>query len=196
MGFEYKTLTTEDIQKANSYIPLMKKMEIVSTISERCFETLNITAGVDGNTIAMPPVYREDTALKSRYLMAIFVIYYLNDHIETENDQDEYLIAVDEYDKYAGGHIFEQLNRFKSDVNLRDKCYEMFNDYKDVCWRLDKAIQGLLVAMNDPVSRIMATITSNMSPEAVESTMAGFKEAQTTLEQLKGRIDEKAQEED
>ena len=188
MKYEYRILTAEDIEKAESYIPLLKKMELVSAISEKCFETLNITANSESTQMAMPPVYREDTFRKSRYLMGIFAKLYLKDEIGTEGD-DEYFIAVDEYDKYAGGHIFEQLNRFKSDAKLRDKCFDMFNDYKDICWRLDNSMKGLMTAMNDPVSRAIASITTSMTPDSIQNAVAGFETAQHELENLKDRLE-------
>lgn len=188
MEYEYRILTANDINKAKTYVPLVKKMDIVSTISERCFETLNITANADGSQMPMPPVYRENTFIKSRYLMGIFAKLYLCDEFGVEGD-DEYLMAVDEYDKYAGGHIFEQLNRFKSDATIRDKCFDMFNDYKDICWRLDNSIKGLMLAMNDPVSRAMATITSSMTPDSIQNAVSGFETAQHELENLKERLE-------
>ena len=178
---EYKVITREELLKANTYVPFMEKASFVIKNSEKCFDTLNIMANTNDESKAMPPLYRVGEFAKSRYLMCALAKLYLKDEVGTV-DGDEWLMAIDEYDKYAGGHIFEQINKFKSDAELRDICFNLLNDYKDLAKKFDSAINGLLIAMNDPVSRAVSYLATATTPENIQESM-------NELEKLKGEMD-------
>ena len=61
---------------ARTYIPLMKKAEIVSHCAERCIDRVVVNTGEKfrGDT---PPMYRENGQRKRRYLMGILAKAYL-----------------------------------------------------------------------------------------------------------------------
>jgi len=190
-------LTEEDIRNANAYVPLATKMEFVRYVAERCFDQLEISTnngGKDKNS-PLPSCYKVNTDKKTRYLMAALVGLYLGKKFKREEektehnpDPDKWLMAIDEYDIYAGGHIFDQLNRMKNNVELRDKCFDIQADYSDLKYRLESDIKGLLGAMNDSASRLMAYIELASSPDEIKKAMDAMTENQEMLDQyLAGR---------
>lgn len=164
-------ITPETISKANSYAPLAKKLEFVQYAAERCFTALNITASLnDMQTKTMPSMYKINTGLKSRYLMGAFLKLYLNEeYIPVEGD--EWLLAQDDYDNYRSGHIFNEMNRLKSNNDIRDKVFDILSDFKELTAMLEEDLSESLTAMNDPVSRIYMTFTEMLAPEQVKQML-------------------------
>ena len=71
---EYLKLTEQDMKESKTYLPLADKMVFVEYAADRCFDRMNVTMD-DGTGLNLPmaPMYKENTALKSRYLMGALV---------------------------------------------------------------------------------------------------------------------------
>lgn len=178
-------LTEEDIKNAEHYVTLTDKMAFVRTVAERCFDSLSISANNNGSENALPSCYKVNTDKKSRYLMGAFVGMYLRKPFKSEGDEDKWLMAVDEYDIYAGGHVFEQLNRMKNVAGYRDKCYDIQADYSDLKYRLESDIKGLLVALNDSASRLLAYIEASASPAEMQKALEAMNANQKLLDKFR-----------
>lgn len=183
---EYRKLTEQDVKKANTYVPLSAKIAFVEYAAERCFDRLNVTmndgAGLD---LPMAPMYKENMALKSRYLMGALVKSYLGkDYEPVEND--DWLMAQDDYDRWAGGHIFNQLERMKGcGGQVREIVFDLLADYRDLEKRLTVEVRGMLAVMNEPVNRIISTMQSQTTPEAFARGKAKLEELTAELEEYK-----------
>lgn len=164
-------VTKEQMESVNTYVPVRIKSNWVSLVSERCIDQVNINAPINGEMRDMPPMYKENSELKSRYLMGAFVKFYLRGTFEPCKDNDDALMSDTEYDKWAGGHIFAQIERFKSDKDLRDTCFNMLNDFKDLERRLNVECHALLNAMNDSVSRELIVTQASVTPDAFQELM-------------------------
>ena len=164
-------LTKETLFHANTYLPIEEKTAFISKYAERCFDRLSITTGND----EMPPMYMENTALKSRYMMYALVVKYLG----VEQEAEDALMSVEDYDKYAGSHIIMQIERFKKDKELCDICYDLLSDYFDLVKRFENQIRGLLAVQNDMVVRQQVLMQTTMQ------------ELPQVLEQLKGLQEKK-----
>ena len=142
-------LTPEMVRGARAYLPIQEKYEFSLEYAKNCFDRLQIAAGDE----QMPPIYAENPALKARYLMYVFVARYLG--IETECEpKNAALMTEEEYDRFAGSHIFQQLERIKkSNESLRDKCFDLLADYYDLCRMFSTAVHGYLDVQNDIVTR-------------------------------------------
>lgn len=160
-------ITEEMINAANDYVPAAEKANLAEEIAEKCFDKLNVTVG--GN--AMPPMYKESSMLKNRYLMGAFIKLYLGIDFETE-DGDALLISMREYDKYAGSHIFNQMERMKSKAALRDKCFDIMGDYKILEKTVNTEVYAMLNAMNDFLGRAVLHIGTMATPEAVQEALS------------------------
>lgn len=183
--FETYKLTIDDIKDANTYVPTIDKMAFIRVVAEKCFDTLDITTNKDNTTEnrSLPSCYKVNTDKQSRYLMGALVKLYLNKDFEPESENDIWLMSIPEYDMYAGGHIFEQLNRMKGNGDIRDKCYDIIADYSELKYRLTSDIKGLLNAMNDSASRILAYIEAASSPAEMQKAMEAMKENQEILDE-------------
>ena len=160
------------MQNAESYVPIRKKTEFVHYCAERCFDKLNITAASGNDTLSsMPPMWKENPELKARYMMGGLLKLYLKQNPQTD-ENDEWLLTEQEYDRWAEAHILNQIERMKSNASLRDKCFDLLQDYKTLEKMLNTEVYGLIRAMNDSVSRIIAQIQASTTPESMKNAMA------------------------
>lgn len=186
-------ITENDLRNANTYVPLMKKVEFVDQCATACFDRLTITP--DGSMgAALPYMYKENSQIKSRFLMGALVKLYLSkDFVPAEGT--EFLMSADDYDRYAGAHIFNQIERMKGKgVELRDIAFDLLHDFKDLEKRLNSEIYGLLQAQNDVVSRFQLLMTAQTSPEAFAAQRAELDALMKEFEALKQGRSEETQE--
>ena len=191
-------ITAEQMARVNTYLPLRAKTEWVELVAEKCMSRVQMSASLNDMAVDLPPMYKENAELKSRYLMGVFVRLYLRGSWEVAEDEDEWLMPIEEYDKWAGGHIFAQIEKFKAEKELRDICFNLLNDYKDLELRLKAEIRDMMAIMNDPASRQMASQQMSMTPEAMEMAIEELNKAQEALkvyEENRKEAIEKAEEE-
>ena len=181
---EYLKLTEQDMKESKTYLPLADKMVFVEYAADRCFDRMNVTMD-DGTGLNLPmaPMYKENTALKSRYLMGALVRAYLGKSYEPV-EGDDWLMAQDDYDRWAGSHIFNQLERMKGcGGQVREIVFDLLADYRDLEKRLTAEMRGMRVVMNEPVNRIIATMQSQTTPEA-------FAQGKERLDELTAELEE------
>ena len=183
-------LSEEDIKKAADYVPIVDKVAFVNEVSMRCFNKLEITAeGTGSQGIAMPPMYSENTELKSRYLMGAFVKMYLKKDIEP-CEGENWLLSRDDYDRWAGHHIFNQVERLKqgTSAECKNKCFDIIQDYKDLEKRLSTEIYGQLQVMNDVCPRLRMMIEEGSTPEAMQDAMRQLGDLKKELESYTRKV--------
>lgn len=142
------TITDEDIRQAADYLANAVKEQWVSETAPKCLDKYNIE--VDGE--ALPPMYAVNSGRKARYLMAAFCMAYLRKEVKSDK-KDGDLMDEEEYDLWAGNHVFCQINRLKSNIAVKDKCFDILSDYADLEKRLSTQINALLAVQNDSVMR-------------------------------------------
>ena len=167
-------ITKEFLEAARDYVPLAEKEAWVAENAPKCFDKLEITSDEE----QMPEMYLINTGLKSRYLMAALVSMYFGLNVVPDRD-DEYLMATEQYDEWAGSHVINQLERWKRDSELKFKAYDLMFDYKDLEKRFSAQLSSLLAVQNDSVIR------------TAQHTSAGLKELLLVLEQLKALQEQK-----
>ena len=176
-------LTEEDVVQAASYVPTAMKMAFVTYARERCLDTLDISAtNGNGGQSSLPSRYKVNTDKRSRYLMSALVGMYFGKDLEREDGNDVWLMSVREYDMYAGGHIFEMLNRMKNNSKVRDKCFNLMADYSELKYRLDAEIQGILGALNDSATRLLSYVQMMSTPEAMREALEAATQNQELLD--------------
>ncbi len=142
-------ITKEMLLAARDYVPLAEKEKWIEENAPKCFDKLAITA--DGES--MPPMFSVNSGLKSRYLMGAFAWLYMRARKNRVEPSDEWLMHSEEYDLWAGSHVFNQIERWKRDAELRDKCFDLLSDYRDLEKRFSAQINSLLAVQNDSVLR-------------------------------------------
>lgn len=154
----------EMIKKATSYIPLATKKGIATALADACLVAIDkTTENIATETqLPIPQLYREECGAKPLYLMYYFLTEYL--HIAVSDEFTE-----EEYDYYAGSHIFNQLERFKTaDKEIKDKVFDILYDYKELKKMLDTEIFNLKESRNSSLDRLSDSISLFSSPENIK----------------------------
>lgn len=173
------------LKGARDYVPHKEKAAFIAQCAGRCFDKLQITA--DG-IVPLPDVYKENVAMKERYLLAALLRLYLGVPIEAASaEADPWLMSDAEYDKWAALHIESQIQRTKGDSELRNRCYDLLGDYWSLGRQFSAEISGMLAAMNDPITRIMASIKAGVTPERVQELAESVKKLESDLKGYDGR---------
>lgn len=179
----YKEILEEDILTARSYVPLGEKVKFIDEVARRCFEKLEIRASDGGRDISIPPMYKENMQMKSRYMMGALVKMYLGQQFEPI-EGETWLMSQDDYDRWSGGHVLNQIERMKQRGGvLRDKAFDLLQDYRDLEKRLNTEVYGLCNVMNDPCHRLMLMIQLQSTPESMQKAVDDLKQVQKTLKQ-------------
>ena len=177
MGKKKFKITEEMLMAATDYIPLTKKISIAKIIAPKCIEK-SVTAEQNQKGLeflALPTQWVDDLETKNLYTMSVLLREYLGVKIpESFTDQN--------YDEYASVHILNQLERFKSNVSLKDKVFDLLSDFRDFKKILDTEIFNEKEVRNDPVARISAAIS-------VASNHENIKKAQEEIERLAGEFE-------
>lgn len=183
---DIKVILTNSLTSSNAdtYIPLSKKIEFCDYAAPKCLEMLSLKASYADKTIQVPPMCKENTALRSRYLLGFLIKEYFHLPCETI-EGDKWLMPQNEYDKYSEAHIFTVIERLKSVPELRDKIFDLMSDYKDLEKRLNTEIYSMLSAQNDVCLRLRLMLAEllSISPEEV-------KKAQEDMVNIKHELDD------
>lgn len=170
-------ITKENLMQMPDYVPLREKMQFVKEAADLCFDRIELKIDKGLDSVPMPPMYKENTAIKSRVLMAAYAKLYFGEPYEFEKNQ--WLMTEPEYDRFASSHIMNQMERLKRcDGEVRDKAFDAISDMRDLEKRLNTEIYGLTQVMNEPVTRIIMALQQQTTPEAVSGALNELKDAQ------------------
>lgn len=176
----YRLVTKEMLEKAADFVPTLQKMEFVEYASTKCIDTIIVT--LDDTTKEMPPFYRINILRRNRYLMGAFIKLYLKENVETIKN-DKWLIDQQEFDKWAGGHVFNQIDRLKKEGgNIRNKAFDLLEDYANLKRYFCNEIDALLSCMNDPATRLLRGMQVQVTPDTIKKAVADLK---TQVEKIK-----------
>lgn len=184
---EFKRISEADFKEAATYIPIMDKAAFVQHAAGACIDRVEIT--VDGDTEGtsqIPPFYKDSVERKSRYMMGALVKLYLKKEFEPVGD-DEWLMSADDYDRWAGGHILNQIERMKSVPSLRNASFDILQDYKILEKMLNTEVYNMIQVMNDPVTRLISTMQMQTTPEAMQKSIAELNALKQQLGAMKDR---------
>lgn len=168
-------------EKARTYVPIAEKMQFVDDVVVRCFDPISISGADDE---ALPPMYKENTGRKMRYLAGGLAKLYLGEGYSTADDDDPWMMTDEAYDYFWGGRPvsqIERVRRFSKDKDLQDQCYDMMQDYKELSNLLNSEIHGLMRAMNDPVARFQMLMAAQSTPEYFQKMTEELEAAQREL---------------
>lgn len=179
-------ITEETLKRARDYVPFAEKKMFLDACAGRCFDKLQISAEGDAGIVAMPPMYKKNPFLVRRYMYAALVMMYLKLPYAPENrKKDEWLISVSDYDELSASHIFNQLERLKpkvSDPGLKNKIFDLLADYRDLEKMMNDELYSMVRVMNEPVTRLLASIQQTATPETLRDAGEKLKAAQAEIE--------------
>lgn len=175
---------TEEVirDKAVSCVPIAAKREWVSNVVVQCFDPINI-AGVTG-VDEMPPMYKENTFQRYKYLAGAVVKLYLGEDFTPVSEDDPWMMSDETFDFFCSSKPLAQIERIRrtsKDNAIKDKCFNLLQDYKDLRDMLLNEIHGLMRAMNDTLSRFQMLIAAQTTPEYVEKLTNELNAVQSEL---------------
>ena len=163
-------VVTKDILKgAISYMPLKTKVEIAKDIADNCLKDIDTDEQnkIGESIIALPHLKGEDLAIKNVLLLGQLLTYYfhldIHDKDSDGNDLDPFVI----YDYFCEGHLLNQIERFKSDPEVKDKVFDLLADYKEFKKIVDTEIYNRKSNTNDPIPRLSAAIAVMTSKDTL-----------------------------
>ena len=154
-------LTTEQVEKARTYISLADKTAFCEENAQMCLDRLQIKV----NDEEMPPMYKENVARKQRFLMTALCRLYLGVPFDTvvADGKETALATEDSFDWMGESHIYMQLERMKRDSAVKNKVYDLMNDYYQLDKMFSAEIRGLIEVQNDTVLRQQQLMSASMS---------------------------------
>jgi len=181
---EFFELTREHMEQAQTYMPLESKIELANIIANLCLKPMPVASPkvYKGDDVFVPQLVEEDMAVKNILLTNVLLSHYFD--IETGTDIDD-TDAFATYDKYAGGHLLNQIERFKSDKDLKNKAFDIAEDWREFKKIVDTKIYNVKQNTNDPIARIATLISLLGTPESLQTAIDAFK---ATTEGVKEQI--------
>lgn len=178
---EYYIVSKDTMLTAVTYMPIGLKQAIAKTIADKCVIDLpTAEQNREGEKfLALPYIKAEDKQMKDMCLLSTLLQHYLKVPLDKEKDFDEEL-----FDFYSAGAILNQIERFKSDFNCKDKAFDLLADFKELRKMVDNEIENLIRVNNDPLARITAAIQVFSTPENVEKMVKEIQKLQTTAPKL------------
>ena len=170
-------ITKEIMLKAVTYMPLQMKTEVGKTIAESCLVNIDTDEQnkIGESLIALPRLKGENLSKKSMLLLHTLLGYYLNIDLPTKNEKGEDIDPYERYDYYAGGHILNQIERFKSDPEVKDIAFDLISDYKEFKKIVDTELYNAKSNANDPIPRFSAAVSVLTTEESLTSIIDEIK---------------------
>lgn len=182
MGETFK-ITHDMMRQADTYIPIAEKELIAATVARGCVKPTQMIHAYDekdedyfNGEYALSPAWCESPSSKARVMMTILNSYYL--HIW--DDKHALLCGTDEYDQYAGAHILNQIERYKTG-EFREKAFDLMADYREMEKYLNSAIYSVLRELNDPVRRFLEAMGTMGSQDGIQAALDSIQQSQAGI---------------
>ena len=183
---EYFELTKDMMERAQTYMPLQTKKELAEAIARGCVRPMKRVKwngvhvedapDVPNDPSALPDLVEEDLALKMCMLQNVLLSWYF----DVEMNEDE--VTYEQYDFYAGGHLLNQIERFKSDRDLKNKAFDLAEDFREFRKMVDTIIYNHKMNVNDPLKRFDAMLSVFASPDNLKAIITELQKAGEDME--------------
>lgn len=170
-------ITKESLMNAVTYMPLRTKIDLSKDIAALCLENIDTDEQnkVGESIIALPHLKGENLALKNILLLNTLLGFYLDLDLPEKDGDGNDIDPYDLFDFYAGGHLLNQIERFKADPDVKDKVFDLLSDYKDLKKIVDTEIYNQKSNVNDIIPRMAASIAVLGSPETMKQVIEELK---------------------
>lgn len=156
-------ITKEMIEKANAYMPIEEKISLSKIIAEKCVDIIPQSRKTPvSDRASLPLPEGELPSLKSMLTLSVLLGFYLDIDIDAEGKN---AMTFASYDEYANSHPLNQLDRLKSNAEIRDKVYDLVADFKEFKKMVDTEIYNIRTYRNDPLVRLAATVGLYLTKE-------------------------------
>lgn len=170
-------LTKEQMKNARTYMPLLTKAETGKTIANLCLKDIDTDEQnkIGESLIALPHLKGEDLALKAILLANTLLGYYFDIDVQLKNEDGTDADSFTTYDYYSDAHLLNQIERFKSDPELKDIAFDLLSDFKEFKKIVDTELYNAKANANDPIPRFSAAVAVLTSPDSLKSIVEEIK---------------------
>lgn len=191
-------ITKEQLKNARTYIPIASKEILAEQIAGWVMESVEMTKD---SMFPMPPMWKENRAVKNLLMLGIFCRYYLRldfdcqgvrlmeDGKQVGEQEIDFFPTTEAYDELASSMIFNQLERLKkTDKEVGNVIFDALYDFKTLEQMVNAEIKELLSRRNDVVTRVMDMIMLIGSESNLEALKSELKNVQDALTKQEGLI--------
>lgn len=185
MAVQFAVLDAESLKKADTYLPLARKMAIVRILAPGCIEQVDMHLENDRLGIQpMPPRWQESPLGKRLVMSYVLAGLYLHqiDVNGLYQKNPSFDFSARQYDTFS--QMYAQMDAFRRgrDGEAKAAASAILSDYKDFEKLLNAEIFNLLQVKNDVCSRVVMMFTMQASPEAIQNTIEAMKQLQAEAE--------------
>lgn len=161
-------ISREMMETARDYMPLGIKKELAESIARLSVKDIDVAPQnkIGEELLAYPRLKGEDAVLKEVLLMNTLLGFYFD--ITLDEKKDTYEL----YDEYNEKNLLNQINRWKADVELKDKCFDLLDDFKKFEKFVNSEIRNIKDSENDILARFTAAIQTYSDPETIKNAVA------------------------
>ena len=170
------TITKETLLNAIDYIPVEEKQQWADNVAAVAVLPIDLSGKRDGDqkTLPIPPRYEENGIARTFALAQALAQKYLRLYPEG------HVLQVADYNEILGSHLLNQIEKLKSDKDVRDKAFNLLYDYGELKKALNTSIYSRLGHMNDPLSRLLVALQA-FDPSDLEATIGDLNEVTVAI---------------
>lgn len=194
----YIEITKEKIKDARRYMDIGTKALLADEIAEWVVQPVEVDKD---EYIPIPPLYKENRALKNMLMMGALCRYYLKVDFEyqainlLENGKKvgeqpiDFYPTIVSYDNMAESNIVNQLERLKkADREISNIIFDMMYDYKCLEQMVNSEIKDRVSIKNDLITRVVKTMELQVSKENIENLTKSIKEIEKELDAREAKV--------
>lgn len=159
------TITKEILENAMDYMPAEEKQLWADKVANVCIVSVDMTGKDDnGKVLPVPPRCEENNLARTFALAQALAQEYLKLY-----PKDKVLLEGD-YEEILSSHLVNQIERMKSERDVRDKAFNILYDYGELKKMLNTSIFSKLGHLNDPLSRLLVALQAVDPNEITKAT--------------------------
>ena len=186
-------ITRDMIRNARTYLNIGAKQRLAEQIAGWVVQPVEMN---QNDVFSIPPIYKENRALKNMLMMGILCKFYLQMEfdcdkirfVDTEGNLIEekpidYYPTMEAFDDMASSAIMNQLERMKKyDKEIINTIFDFMYDYKTLEQMVNAEIKDYLAQKNDVISRAVNMLELLVSEKNLEKMQNTLTELQKELE--------------
>ena len=194
-------ITRDMIRNARTYLNIGAKQRLSEQIAGWVVQPVEMN---QDDVFSIPPIYKENRALKNMLMMGILCKFYLQMEFDCDKirfvDTDgnlieekpiDYYPTMEAFDDMASSAIMNQLERMKKyDKEIINIIFDFMYDYKTLEQMVNAEIKDYLAQKNDVISRTVNMLELLVSEKNLEKMQNTLTELQKELESYETEKDD------
>ena len=194
----YIEITKEMLKDARRYLAIGAKARLAEQIAEWVVQPVEMAQDA---SIPIPPMFKENRAIKNLLMMGILCKYYLGVDFEYQSinliengvkvgeQPIDYYPTMEAYDELAQSNIINQLERLKkSDKEISNIIFDTMYDYKCLEQMVNSEIKDYVAIKNDLITRVIKIAELQLSKENLDRLSANLKELEKELQKNDSKV--------